>query len=261
MDIQLISVQQVQVFLVIFCRIAGFISAVPVLSSQQNPAVVKAILTMAFSFALFPPLEGKIIPPPDFSPLAIILLVVSEVLMGGLLALVSRLIFTAMEYGANIIGFQMGFAAANIYDPQSQSQLQLISQFQNIFASLVFLIINGHFIVFQAMMRSFEMLPPGRISLAGDAVPYLMQLTSKMFVLGMQFAAPVLAVLLLSNLILGILARVFPQLNVFMLSFPINISVALGAMALTLNMAAYILAREFDDLGSRILNMIDLFTP
>ncbi len=216
---------------------------------------------MAFSFALFPPLEEKIIPPPDFSSLAIMLLVVSEVLMGALLALVSRLIFIAIEYGANIIGFQMGFAAANIYDPQNQSQLQLISQLQNIFASLIFLIINGHFIIFQAMMRSFEMLPPGKISLAGDAVPYLMQLTSKMFMLGMQFAAPVLAVLLLSNLILGILARVFPQLNVFMLSFPINISVALGAMAITLNMAAYILAREFDYLGSKILNMIDLLTP
>ncbi len=261
MDIQLISVQQVQIFLVVFCRIAGFISAVPVFSSGQNPTVVKAALTMAFSFALFPPLEGKIVPPPDFSPLPLTLLVVSEVLMGALLGLVARLIFTAVEYGANIVGFQMGFAAANIYDPQSQSQLQLISQFQNILASMIFLSINGHFIVFHAMVRSFDMLPPGKVTLTGDAIPYLMQLTAKMFVLGMQFAAPVLAVLILSNLILGILARVFPQLNVFMLSFPINISVALGAMAITLNMVAYILAREFDDLGSRILNMLDLLTP
>ncbi len=236
-------------------------SAIPVFASSQNPRIIKAALALAFSLALFPPLEQQITTLPDFSPIPLTFLIVSEILMGALLALISRLLFIAIEYGANIIGFQMGFSAANVYDPQNQSQVQLVSQFQNIFAILIFLTINGHFVIFQAMMRSFEILPPGKITLAGDAVPYLMQLTTKMFILGVQFSAPVLSVLLLTNLILGVLARVFPQLNVFMLSFPINISVALSALAITLNMAAFIITRELDDLGSRILNMLDLLNP
>ncbi len=261
MDIQLLSVQQVQIFLVIFSRIAGFISAIPVFSSTQNPGGVKAALIMVLSFALFPLLQGQLTPPPDFALGPLALLIISELLTGAILALVCRLLFIAVEYGATIVGFQMGFAAANIYDPQNQNQVQLVAQFQNIFAILIFLTVNGHFVLFQAMMRSFELLPPGRITLAGEAIPYLMQLTTKMFILGVQFSAPVLSVLLLSNLILGILARVFPQLNVFMLSFPINISVALSAIAITLNMAAFILSRELDDLGSRIINMLELLHP
>lgn len=261
MDIQLISVQQVQLFFVIVSRIAGFMGAIPVFSSSQNPRKVKAALTMVLSFSLFPVLEQQLSQPPDFSPLPLALLVVSEVLIGALLALISRLLFIAIEYGANIIGFQMGFSAANVYDPQNQSQVQLISQFQNIFAILIFLTINGHFIFFHALVRSFTLLPPGGITLRGDAVPYLMQLTTQMFVLGVQFSAPVLSVLLLTNLILGVLARVFPQLNVFMLSFPINISVAFSAIAITLNLAALLITREINDLGSRILNMLDLLHP
>ncbi len=77
---------------------------------------------------------------------------------------------------------------------------------------------------------------PGQLDLSGEAVPYLMKLASHMFTIGVQFSAPVLAVLLLSGLILGILARVFPQLNVFLISFPINIGTAFIVIALTLSM-------------------------
>lgn len=261
MDIQLLTIDQVQIFLIILCRIAGFIGAIPVFSSAQNPAMAKAAFTMALTWALFPILQQVIITVPDFSLLPLTLLIISEVLIGALLALIARLLFVAIEFGAEVIGFQMGFAAANVYDPQNQNQLQILSRFQNIFAVLIFFTINGHFLFFEALLHSFSLLPPGGIDLTGDAVPYLMQLASQIFVLGIQFSAPVLAALLLNNLILGALSRVFPQLNVFMLSFPVNITIAFTAMAITLNLVALILTNEFDDLGSKILNMLDLLHP
>jgi flagellar biosynthetic protein FliR len=155
----------------------------------------------------------------------------------------------------------MGFAAANVFDPQSERQVALISQFQNVFAILIFLAINGHYIFFQTAVMSYDLLPPGQLNLSGDAVPYLMELASHMFEIGVQFSAPVLAVLLLSGLILGILARVFPQLNVFLLSFPINIGTAFIVMALTLGMVSTLIRREFDTLGERIIIMLQFLAP
>lgn len=259
MDLQLIPIDQFQAFLVVLSRVAGFVSAIPVISSAQTPMRIKTPLVFALALLFFPLMKDAV-PVISFSPIPFSLLVVSELLLGLLLGLVARLIFTAVEFGATVIGFQMGFAAANVFDPQNQRQVALISQFQNVFAILIFLAVDGHHIFLQTSVLSYELLPPGKFNLSGEAVPYLMELASHMFILGVQFSAPVLSVLLLSGLILGILARIFPQLNVLLLSFPINIGTAFIVIALTFDLAAVIIRREFDTLGERILTMLNFLS-
>jgi len=255
-DIQLIPVDQFQTFLVVTSRVAGFIGAIPVFSSAQTPMRVKTALVFSIALMFFPLMSGTM-PEISFSPLPFLFLILSELLLGLLLGLTARLIFTAVEFGATVIGYQMGFAAANVFDPQNERQVALISQFQNVFAILIFLAINGHHIFLQTALMSYDLLPPGQLDFSGEAIPYLMQLSSYMFILGVKFSAPVLAVLLLSGLILGILARVFPQLNVLLLSFPINIGTAFIVIALTLDMSSVIISREFDALGERILTILN----
>jgi flagellar biosynthesis protein FliR len=255
-DLQLIPIEQFQTFLVVLARIAGFISAIPVFSSSQAPIRVRIGLTVACALLLFPVMSGKIAPV-TFAPLPFLLFIINETLLGLLIGLVARLIFTAVEFGGTVIGYQMGFAAANVFDPTGQRQVALISQFQNVFAILIFLALDGHHLFFRIAVRSYDLLPPGKLNLSGEAVPYLMELAAHMFNIGIQFSAPVLAVLLLSGLILGILARVFPQLNVFLLSFPLNIGTAFIVMALTLDIAASLLRREFDSLSERIILILN----
>lgn len=260
MDIQLVPIEQFQAFLISTARVAGFIGAMPVFSGPQAPNRVKAALVFCCSLVLFPLMQGYI-PDISFSAPAFIILLAGEVLIGIIVGLTARLIFTAVEFGGTIIGFQMGFAAANVFDPQNQRQISLISQFQNVFAIFIFLAIGGHFVFLQAAVESFRILPPGGIDFSGSAVPYLMELASQMFRLGIQFSAPVLAVLLLSGLILGILARTFPQGNVFLLSFPLNIGISFAVIGLTLNLVFITLRREFDDLPNRILTLLSFLLP
>lgn len=255
MDLQLIPVHQFQTFLICAARIAGFISAIPVYFGTQTPARIKVTLVFAVSLLLFPILSPAL-PELSFNPGFFLFLTINETLLGLLLGLISRLIFTTVEFGGTIIGYQMGFAAANIFDPQHQNQISLISQFQNVFAILIFLALDGHHIFIKTAAKSYELLPPGNMNFSGEAIPYLMELATRMFSLGVQFSAPVLAVLLLSGLILGILARVFPQLNVFLLSFPLNIGISFIVIALTLDMVASLLRREFDAMGERILTIL-----
>jgi len=182
----------------------------------------------------------------------------NEVLLGVMIGLVAQLIFTAVTFGGTVIGYQMGFAAANIFDPQTTQQLSLMSQFINILALLAFLSFDIHHFFFKIIVESYILLPPGFLDFSQGAVQQLMQLGGNMFVLGVKFSAPILALLLIANLVLGILARVFPQLNVFMLSFPINIGISFLVIGLTLNTMLFVLRREFDTMGENILNLFQL---
>lgn len=255
MESLFIPVEQFQLYLIVLSRVAGFFSAIPVFSSGQNPAQIKVGLSVMIALILFPVMAPSI-PVVEFGSVTFLLFMVSEVLLGSLLGLISRMIFTAIEFGATVIGYQMGFAAANVFDPQSERQLSLISQFQNVFAIMIFLAIDGHHIFIQTAAISYEYLPPGQFNVSGNAIPYLFELSAHMFQIGFQFSAPVLSVLLLSGLSLGILARIFPQLNVFMLSFPLNIGISFVVIALTLSFSAMLITREFGELTDRILTML-----
>lgn len=255
MLVELLPVEQFQAFAVCTARVAGFLSAIPVFFSSSSPGRVRAGLTVAISLVLFP-LLSPFVANVDFRVPSFLLLVVNETLLGMLIGLVARLIFTSVEYGGTVIGYQMGFAAANIFDPQNQRQTALISQFQNVFAILLFLSLDVHHYFIYAAVHSYELLPPGNLNFSGEAIPYLIDLSSRMFMLGAQFSAPVLVILLLSGLILGILARTFPQLNVFLLSFPLNIFISFTVIALTLGLVKILLSREFDFLPDRIFSML-----
>jgi len=254
-EIPFLPIEQFQTFLVVTSRVAGFIAAIPVFSATQTPVRVKTTLVLVFSLMLFP-VMGESIPKVDLAPVPFFLIILSEVLLGLLIGLAARFIFTAVEFGATIIGYQMGFATAEIFDPHSQRQVSLISQFQSVFAILIFLAINGHHIFLKTAVVSYDLLPPGKFDVSGEAIPFLMQLVSHMFTLGVQFSAPALAVLLLSGLILGVLSRVFPQLNVFMLSFPLNIGVGFIVIALTLSLISTLIRREFDTFAEHMFTLL-----
>jgi flagellar biosynthetic protein FliR len=257
LELQLIPIEQFQAFLICAARIGALVGSIPIFSSMQVPAKFRVGLAIVLSLLLFPVLV-KYIPVQPFTPVGLGILIANEALLGFLVGLIARLIFTAVELGGTVIGYQMGFAAANIMDPQSQHQISLMSQFQNVFAILIFLALNIHHLFLHAIVNSYQILPPGSLDFSGGAVPFLMELTSNMFVLGVKFSAPILAVLLLSGLVLGIMSRVFPQLNVFMLSFPLNIGLSFLVIGLTLDMAANLLGREFDALGHQILYLFQL---
>lgn len=230
-------------------------ASLPLFGTSMVPARVRIGLSIMLSLAIFPLVESKI-PPLEFGAYSVALLVISETILGVMVGFVARLVTTSVEIGGTLIGYQMGFAAANIFDPQNQRQVSLISQFQSILTIFIFLSLNVHYLFFQAIVQSYSLLPPGKLDLGGEGIPYLLHLASNMFSLGVKFSAPVLVVLLLSGLVLGILARVFPQLNVFLLSFPLNIAIGFLGMGFTLSLLFALLSKEFARFEEQILHLL-----
>lgn len=245
------------VFMAILARMAATIGSLPIFTSSEAAIRLRLGLAVAISLVLFPILDLSLTPQ-QMTPVGFGLVVIRETLLGLLLGFVTQLIFFAVQFGGTIVGYQMGFAAANILDPQHQQQMPLLSQFQNVFAILIFLALNIHHVILRVMVDSYRILPPGGLDFSGNAIPFLVELTGQMFVLGLQLVAPVMIVLMLSMFILGIMSRVFSQLQVFLLSFPINISLALILIGLSAEMVLLILEQEFSELQERLMRMLHM---
>ncbi len=257
MELELFSMENWYVFLVILARMAAMIGSLPIFTSSEAAFRLRLGLAVTISLLLFPVLDLNLTAQ-QTTAMGLALVIFREALLGVLMGFVIQLIFFAVQLGGTIVGYQMGFAAANILDPQHQQQIPLLSQFQNVFAILIFLALDVHLMLLRVMVDSYDILPPGGFGFSGGAVPFLMELTGEMFVLGLQLIAPVMVVLMLSMFILGIMSRVFSQLQVFLLSFPINIGLALILIGLSMEMVLTLLEQEFQVLQERLLHILHL---
>lgn len=257
MDLPQLTLPLIQGFLICLARVGAMIGAIPVFSGGQIPPQMRIGIAFLFALLSYPVIKMHI-PEQSFSPLELGLLLVQETILGLLVGFLAQLVFMAAEFAGSLIGYQMGFAAANVFDPITQRQVALISQFQGVFAILLFLALDVHHLFLEAIVASFERLPPGSLNLTGGAVPFIMEIANHSLILSIQLVAPILALLMLSTLTLGIMARVFPQLNVFMLSFPLNIGISFLVMGATIGVFAGILSREFSALAERFLQLFSL---
>ena len=257
MELPAFTLAMIQGFLICLARVGSMLGAIPVFNGGQVPPQMRIGIAFTMALLVYPVVSGQM-PQQSFSPLELGVLLGQEVILGLLVGFLAQLVFMAAEFAGSVIGYKMGFAAANVFDPTTQRQVALISQFQGVLAILLFLALDVHHLFLRAIVSSFTMVPPGTLNLSGGAIPMLMDVANHSLILSIQLVAPILALLILSSLILGIMSRVFPQLNVFMLSFPLNIGVSFIVMGMTLGIFAALLSKEFALLADRFLQLFSL---
>jgi len=226
---------QMLAFILVLVRVIGIIATAPVFGSSVTPPQIKIVLSLVLALILFPFIPSfKSFPilPDDY-----ILLISSELLIGLLLGLIGRFLFAAVEFAGTVIGFQMGLSMANVLDPQSQEQISLVGKFETVAATLIFLAMDGHLIVIQALVKSYSLVPIGTASISKPLVDKLTELSASVFVIGLQIGAPLIVALFLANAIIGLLSRSVPQIQVFVVGFPLTL--LLGFLFLFLGMPFY----------------------
>jgi flagellar biosynthetic protein FliR len=200
--------------------------ALPLFSGRIIPAPIKGVCIVALSVNFYPLVQQQPVPIP-LGPVHLGLLILGELLVGMLIGFVAQILFAGIQLSGEIMNQQMGLSFANIVDPQNGQQSSLISNFQYIFAVLLFFSMQAHHWFIQAMAESLHAIP-----LLGSTVPttvgtVIVRIFSQAFVVAVQIAAPIFATLLLVNIGLGIMARLVPQMNVFILGFPVTIGVGM----------------------------------
>ena len=215
-----------------FIRALALLGSLPVFSQRAVPMRVKIGLAAFIAIAAQPSLPAFAVVALD-SPAAA-MVVAQQVLVGVLLGFAVRVVFAAVELGGELIGLQMGLNFAGFFDPATASQGTASSRFFGTMVAFLFVIVNGHLAVIAALVRSFEVF-----SVGAEPFAFLRQLQpqawgAEIFALGLWIALPLVGMLLFVNLVLGVISRVAPQINIFAIGFPVTLGVGLVGMLLTL---------------------------
>jgi len=250
-----LSYGQWAAFLLILVRTAALILTLPFFSSQNLPPMVKAGFSLAMAVFLLPVVKLETAALPT-EAMGFALLVGAEAMLGAIIGLAVRLIFTSVQIMGQLIGFQMGFAVANVFDPVSGGQVSVLAQFAFLTAMLTLFAVNGHYWFIKALADSFSLVPVGGMQLSQSLFQQLIAIAGEMFAMAVRLGAPVIAALLVTSVVMGILAKTVPQMNILMVGFPIKITVGLLFFGFTLVVIIPMLARVFHNLGPTLAGLL-----
>ncbi len=234
-----------QVFLLVLVRISTILFMMPVFNSKTIVMPVKAGMSLILTWMVAPLINPELLVLPS-STLDFFIVAIQEVIIGLILSLFLRMIFAGLQIAGQMVGVQMGLSVANIMDPQTGVQSVIVAQFAYMLALLLFLIANGHHAIVKTLFESFEILPPGNLFISKSLYQMVIIMGHEMFVLSIKLMAPVMAILLLAQVGLGILAKLVPQINMLIVSFSINVALGLFFFGLTLQVFWPVLARSLD---------------
>lgn len=238
----------------------GLFIAAPIFGRRNIPAYLK----IGFSFFSALILVNTIkIPSPDFynSLPQVALAIAKEFIVGLTIGFVAYLAFTAIYVAGEIIDMQIGFGVVNVLDPISNIQVPITSNVYFMLAMLIYLAVNGHYALIRALFDSYNIVPLGSAVFNSAMVDNVMALFASIFSIGFKIAAPVIAAILVTDIALGTISRMVPQLNVFVIGLPLKIFIGLIILVITIPMFLFVLEGLFKVVDAGTLNYIKDIGP
>jgi flagellar biosynthetic protein FliR len=245
-----VSVAQAQLFFLALTRVLAMTIHVPVLAGQSVPNQIKLGFGLLLTLCI---LQWKPLPaaaPPD-GLIAFGWAIGREILIGTIAGFAAVLTFAALQVAGEMMGMSSGFTAARTLNPALEMPGTSVEQFFMLASLLLFFAINGPQTFLLALQHSFAVAPLNA-PLPDLSSQRMLQMVGQMIVIGLQMALPVTAALLMTDLTLGLLARVAPQVQVFFLGLPLKIALGLLAIGLSFSILSPNLTNLFQSLGQRM---------
>jgi flagellar biosynthetic protein FliR len=248
-DVFALSQAQFETFLLVLIRTASMIAVFPVFSASQIPQYVKIGLALIISFILYR-VVPQIAPLHNLYDLAAA--VISQVVLGLIVGFVAQLVFMGIQFAGQILDIQIGFAVANIINPTTQQQVTVVGEFELTLATLVFLISDSHLLLLQGIGGSFNLVPLPYINLDPSVAGNVVTFFAQAFLVVFKIAAPPAIALFIVNVALGLMARVAPQMNVFVLGLPLQIGVGFAMLAISIPLLVGVAPQLFADVPRQL---------
>lgn len=258
MDIVNYGSEKIQIFVLLMMRTGGLMVTAPIFSHRSIPKRLTISMTLGLTIVLMPLFMDAALPQVQ-NLTGLLILCAKEIFIGLIFGLLFTIIFLGVKLAGSIVGYQIGFAMVNVMDPESSSQVSIISEFWYLIAVLVFLMLNGHHIIITGLFQSFQVLPLGLTAPSGSIGEWFMKYSMFTFVLALKFAAPVIMTVFLIEVSMGILARTMPQMNIFIVGFPLKIFTGLLMISMSLPVFAYVLKKVCLNLDNELEYLMSLF--
>jgi len=246
-------------FMFPLARILALLATAPVFNSAGLSLQIRLVVGLAISFALAPALPAM----PAISPGSWVgmMVLAQQIIIGVTMGFTLRLVFSAVDLAGELIGLQMGLGFASFYDPHTASQTSVISEFLGLLTTLLFLALNGHLLTLSALADSFTLLPVTTTPFAAKGIAAFLSWAAMLFSAGLMLALPLIAALLITNIALGVLSRVAPQLNIFAVGFPVTIVAGFVVLMLSMPYFGAALARLYDSGFSALSGVLGAGLP
>ena len=247
-------------FTLVLARVTGLVVTAPLCSAIQAPKQVRAVLALALALVIAPTQIQLAAPSPrslgEFAlPLA------SELIVGAALGLGVSILLGAAQIAGHLIAQISGLSAAQAFDPGMGGSVPLFSRLLGLFATAIYLTVGAHRWLISALLETFTVMPVGAVRLTESIGETLLSILSQSFSLGIRGAAPVVLTLLLATLLLGLIGRTLPQLNILALGFGMNAMVTFGMLLVSLGTMAWLFQNELQPAISAILESIARSAP
>ncbi|MCW8934391.1 MAG: flagellar biosynthetic protein FliR [Gammaproteobacteria bacterium] len=234
-----------------FVRIGSMMMAAPVFGARMLPVRIRLFMALSISVLTVPLLPP--VPAVDPISLAAAGILFQQILIGIATGLIIQMVFQSLVIAGEAIANGMGLGFARMVDPANGVQVPVISQFFVVLATLLFVILNGHLLLIQLMVRSFEILPIAETGLSLPAIKAVVSWASQMFVGGLMIGLPAVTALMVVNIAMGVITRAAPQLNIFAVGFPLMILLGFIFLAATLpsvfSLFTQLLMDAFEDIA------------
>ena len=228
----------------VFSRLIGFMRLAPVFNRKEIPGMVKLALCLLLTVVITPFVKPDSLMVMDSFALSIFL----NIVVGALIGYMAQLILLAVDAGADMINMQMGLSSAMVLEPTTSSQVSLLGKIMALFGLLIFINLGGAYWLIRALMRSFEIFPIFATSIPLAKLvnmDYLISMSSNVLYMGLQIASPILLATLGQDIILGVISKTAPQVNVFQLSFLFKPVLGAAIMVWILPMLLNIISEYF----------------
>lgn len=220
-------------YLLVVARTIGLLATMPLIGERTVPWQTKAGMSMIIGFLLLPLADGRAVPPP-LSLFALALGICQEMLVGVVIGYLVRLLFGAFQFAINALDFQMGLSFIQLVSPGANANLSVLGQLLNTMMLLLFLELNGHHILLRALASTVQTVPLGTSLPSPEMANGMIELFSYFISASFSIALPTVMVLLLIDVAMGVVGKVVPQLNVFLVSLPVKIVIGLSVLSMTL---------------------------
>jgi flagellar biosynthetic protein FliR len=234
-------------------RVMALIMTAPILSERAIPKRVKVGLGIMITIVIAPTLPEVDVP--IFSAKAI-WLALQQVMIGVAIGFTMQLAFAAIRTAGELIGLQMGLSFATFVDPASHLNMPVLARIIDMLAMLLFLSFNGHLWLISLLVDTFHTLPIGGNPVNSNAFLALTRAAGLIFLNGLMLALPIITLLLTVNLALGLLNRMAPQLSVFVIGFPVTLTVGMILMSLLMPLIAPFCEHLFGELFNLLSDIV-----
>lgn len=239
----------------VLTRVSGLMMTAPLFGSREVPLQVRSLLAFALSLLIVPTQWGVEIPWPG-TTLNCLVYVAGELAIGLSLGLGIQLLLSGVQLAGQLIGRIGGEMLAEIYDPTSDENTSVLSQLLFLLTLVVFLVLGGHRAVMAGLLDTFQTLPLGHAALPREIPETIVTLLSQSFALAIRAGAPTATALLLATVVLGLIGRTVPQLNIMAMGFGVNAIVLPAALMVSLGGATWVFQDQLEPFLQMLLEAL-----